>query len=171
MVEINIIEEEGTLEISIKQSMQSKLKVILLSLLSMVSLLFFVVLFFTSPLRFSALIFMFFTVFFLSFRSLLWQINGKEKIKITPSQVNQIIDFGWFDYKTVISNENVELEIALQKLLKGTSEEILDSDLEKYQRDGIIRFKKNKNVLIEIEAVIPSTELGKIENLIQAYLK
>ena len=171
LIKINIKEEEEYLEIEIRQRKKSMLKIILQIVLSLVSGILLIICVLTSPLVLAFPIFFFFTIFFLSFRSLLWQINGKEKIKITPSIVNQVIDYGLFKYNTKISNDNVDLEIDLQKLLKGASEEILDSDLEKYQRNGIIRFKKNRDVMISIEAVIPSIELEEIEKLIQAHLK
>ncbi len=168
MVNINIKEEEETLEIVITRLNRSKVKLILVSLSSLVSILLLTLFFISfSPILTAT----FFLIFFVSFRNLLWGIYGKETILITPSIIKQILDFGWFKDRNDISNENIELEIELQKLLKGPSEEILDSDIGKYQRNGIIRFKKNRNVLLEIDTLIPSSDLGKIESLIQARLK
>ncbi|MEM9917504.1 MAG: SoxR reducing system RseC family protein [Bacteroidota bacterium] len=116
--------------------------------------------------------FLFLVVFYYFFRMYLWNTRGKEIVKINRNQIVQIIDYGMFKEESTITNKDLSLKLYFEDSEPGTrqKEKILDANFSKYTIDGIVRFIRYKDVVLEINTKIPSSHLEQLEDDINAYL-
>jgi len=92
MTEVNIVESDSTLRLTLSPGHSSIFKKILLAIVALTSILLavFMVFFKTESIGSFIWAFLLLLIFYVSFRSLLWSIKGKEVIEIGEEYINHM---------------------------------------------------------------------------------
>ena len=170
---MEIVESDLSLLITFHPEQASVWNKILLAINTFFSFLTAGYLLFFNAGNFTSLIWAFpvLIIFYVSLRSLLWSIRGKEVIEIEEKYIHQILDYGLFNEKSITLNREVGVKIDLQNTAIANDEKVLDIGTGKYTQGGIIRFVKKNNVLISTNSIISGVDLEIAENMINKYLK